>query len=174
MTQTVIVSRHPATIEWLKNRLGKDTPVYESASEDFVRGKVVYGNLPMSLACITEEYHAVEFERVPPRGVELSAEDLSWYGIRIVRYTVIRSNVPEKDKQYTEAKLKTENRQLKKDNEQLRRGLQQLVGVTKNATARIKNALLDEVRIELEARSVLTNKIKMAEEILERVKEGEE
>lgn len=129
----IIVSRHPATVEFIARELGgelrvspngslaglpcthtvrvrlteaqkqgeyawrkdwNDVPdaylirVLASATPDDVRGKVVYGNLPLHLAALTSEVHAVEFSGTPPRGAEYSLADMDAAGARLACYRV--------------------------------------------------------------------------------------
>jgi hypothetical protein len=65
----VIVSRHPATIQWLRRILG-DVPVLESAKSADVRDKIVFGNVPLHLAAAAKCVWAVEFRKTAPRGAE--------------------------------------------------------------------------------------------------------
>ena len=92
----IIVSRHPAAIEFIKKeierRYGKDraevTPVLESATQDDVRGQVVWGNLPLGLARLAEEVRAVEFVGSHPRGQEYDIREMEAAGAMIYRYRV--------------------------------------------------------------------------------------
>lgn len=90
MTDLIIVSRHPAAIEFITRHLaggaidrrpmvswsrdadgsvrihedggyGYAIPVLASATADDVRGKIVYGTLPFHLATLAKEVHAIEF-----------------------------------------------------------------------------------------------------------------
>jgi len=90
MLKQVIVSRHPATIQWLRDTfdLGEDVPVVAQATADDVRNKIVYGNLPMHLASICAILYAVEFSGQPPRGAEFSLEDMLAAGVIVRRYVV--------------------------------------------------------------------------------------
>ncbi len=88
MEHQVIVSRHPATVEWLKSLIGEDVPVLAEATEDDVRGKVVYGNLPLHLACVAKAVYAVEFTGTPPRGKEYSREEMEKAGVQLRGYRV--------------------------------------------------------------------------------------
>ena len=98
---SVIVSRHPAAIQFIAEQLGgtvnalgvavaggKYIPVVAFATEDSVRGKLVYGNVPLSLACSAAAVCVIEFQWTPPRGQEYSLADmkaagacLRWYGV---------------------------------------------------------------------------------------------
>lgn len=77
----IIVSRHPAAVEFIARELGGDltsdglfvfvgddrgnrlydVPVLTSATADDVRGKHVYGNLPLHLAALAAEVTVIEF-----------------------------------------------------------------------------------------------------------------
>lgn len=90
MINPVIVSRHPAAIEFIKQeaRLPEDTPVIEQATEADVEGKDVYGNIPLHLAALAATVHVVEFKD-PPRGQEYTIEDMRRAGATIRSYIVI-------------------------------------------------------------------------------------
>jgi CxxC motif-containing protein len=87
----VIVSRHPAAVEFILEVSGLpvDTPVLTgNVSREDVLGKRVYGNIPMSLASVAAEVNAVEFDGAPPRGAEYGVEEMKAAGARISRYRV--------------------------------------------------------------------------------------
>lgn len=88
--QRVIVTRHPATVEFIREVAPEfaDAPVISSATPDDVRGKIVAGNLPLHLAALAAEVWAVEFEEQPPRGQEYSLEDMKAAGAVLRRYKV--------------------------------------------------------------------------------------
>lgn len=69
---TIIVTRHSATAEWLKTVAPAGTPVVASVTAEEVRGKVVYGNLPLELAAEAHTVYAVSFETPLPRGVDVT------------------------------------------------------------------------------------------------------
>jgi hypothetical protein len=110
----IIVSRHPAAIEFIAECLSDNEcgiecrpipshaacgyrgvrcgipiiPVIESATAEDVRGKTVYGNLPLHLAALAESVHAIEFSGTPPRGTEYTLVDMHAAGARLVEYVV--------------------------------------------------------------------------------------
>lgn len=88
---TVIVTRHNATVLWLENHGITGEVISHVADSNQVSGKIVIGNIPLHLAAEAREVWAVEFPDMPPekRGKELSIEDLDLYG-RINRYRVIK------------------------------------------------------------------------------------
>jgi hypothetical protein len=90
MTQRIIVSRHPAAIEFIRSAAPEFTtaPVLSQASPEDVRGKVVAGNLPLHLAALAAEVVAVEFDGAPPRGTEYTAADMAASGAVLRRYRV--------------------------------------------------------------------------------------
>jgi hypothetical protein len=93
----VIVSRHPAAIEFIRDAvaLPTDTPVIESATADDVRGRVVYGNLPLHLAAHAAQVVAVEFSGAPPRGQEYDVAAMRAAGARLARYAVASVASPQ-------------------------------------------------------------------------------
>lgn len=88
----VIVSRHPAAIQFIREEAPEfaEAPVLASATEADVRGRVVAGNLPLHLAAEAAVVVAVEFEGAPPRGAEYSLDDMRAAGARLARYVVRR------------------------------------------------------------------------------------
>lgn len=66
----------------------RHVPVLASATAADVRGKVVAGNLPLHLACLCEQVHAVEFDGAPPRGSEYALADMLAAGARLVPYKI--------------------------------------------------------------------------------------
>lgn len=90
--ETIIVSRHPAAVEFIRREAGlpDDTPVIASATADDIRGKAVYGNLPLHLAAEAAVVYAVEFDGPAPRGAEYTLADMETAGARITGYTVAK------------------------------------------------------------------------------------
>ena len=85
----LIVSRHPATVEFLRRELGAKVQVISGdATPDDVRGRIVAGNIPLCLAAVAAEILSVEFTRTPPRGREYNAADMVAAGAELRRYTV--------------------------------------------------------------------------------------
>lgn len=86
----VIVSRHAAAVEFIKSvvALPEDVRVVASATERDVAGRVVYGNIPLSLAACARIVWAVEFEGPPPRGQEYTAQDMRDCGAVLRAYRV--------------------------------------------------------------------------------------
>jgi hypothetical protein len=117
MDKRVIVSRHAAGVEFIAKHLladewttgdtfaeiepgfavlkNRDTsewvriPVVEAATDSDVRGKIVYGNLPLHLAAMAEAVVAIEFRGNAPRGAEYSLTDMEAAGARLVRYCIL-------------------------------------------------------------------------------------
>lgn len=96
---SVIVSRHPAAIQFLLQQanLPPTTPVIGSATVEDVRGKVVYGNIPYHLGCEAEMVVAIEFTGTPPRGTEYTIEQMIESGAVLRRYKVQRYNDLERE-----------------------------------------------------------------------------
>jgi len=90
MSDVLIVSRHPAAIEFIKeeSRLDDSVPVLESATAGDVCGCVVYGNLPLHLAAYALAVVAVEFDGEPPRGREYTLDDMHAADARLRVYQV--------------------------------------------------------------------------------------
>ena len=101
----VIVTRHPAAVDFIASRLGghvqdnkivlgggEEIPIIASAFADDVRDAEVYGNLPLHLAALTTSVTAIEFDGASPRGQEYTLADMLAAGARLARYNVIRAN----------------------------------------------------------------------------------
>ncbi|GIV81675.1 MAG: hypothetical protein KatS3mg051_1029 [Anaerolineae bacterium] len=87
----LIVSRHAGTVEWLARR-GITGEVVEHATPDAVRGRVVYGNLPLHLAALAAEVVAIDMPDLPRdvRGWDLTPEEMDTFGARMTRYRVLK------------------------------------------------------------------------------------
>ncbi len=88
--EKLIVSRHPAAIDFIRRTLpqfAKATVTAEVTAQD-VRGKSVAGNLPLHLAAAAHDVWAVEFEGAPPRGAEYGLKEMQAAGARLARYAV--------------------------------------------------------------------------------------
>jgi len=91
MNIPVIVSRHVATVEFLKKHFSflKDAEVLSgNVTAEDVAGRIVVGNLPMHLAQYAKEYWAVEFTGTPPRGQEYGEKELIEAGLNLCKYEV--------------------------------------------------------------------------------------
>ncbi len=87
---SLIVSRHPAAIEFIRQELPHlvDAEVLASATPDQCRGALVYGNLPLHLAALCRQVTVIEFTGPPPRGQEYSIEDMRAAGAVLKTYHV--------------------------------------------------------------------------------------
>ena len=91
----VIVSRHPATVEYIREELEKlfrdvnSIPVLASATVEDCQDKKVWGNVPLNLASVAKTVHAVEFSGAPPRGQEYTLADMKAGGVVITEYKVM-------------------------------------------------------------------------------------
>jgi hypothetical protein len=91
---SVIVSRHAAAVDFIRREMSLDesVPVITgNATPSDVEGKVVFGNVPMHLACMATMVVAIEFPSAPPRGNEYTIEDMDKAGARLVGYKVQRT-----------------------------------------------------------------------------------
>ena len=85
----VIVSRHPAQVEYLRS-LGYEGIAIPHATAKDVAGMTVIGNLPMNLACLCKKVGCADMTLPPElRGVELTLEQVQQYsnGVRWYRVT---------------------------------------------------------------------------------------
>ena len=90
----IIISRHSGAISWIQE---KYSSLYEGAKiisevsyETEIIGHCVIGNLPMKLAEKCHRYYAIEFKTTPPRGVELTKDDMYRHGAKLTLYTVTK------------------------------------------------------------------------------------
>lgn len=85
----VIVTRHKGTVDWLAAK-GIAGPVLEHATAEDVRGKHVYGVLPLHLAAEATSVHVVEIPNLPAemRGVDLTPMQMIEYGATLREYRV--------------------------------------------------------------------------------------
>lgn len=89
----VIVSRHPGLVQYLRHigLVGEDVPCLSHASPDDVRGKIVYGVLPLHLAAAAHEVVEIPLD-IPAelRGKELTLEQMFQYAGEPYTYKVKR------------------------------------------------------------------------------------
>lgn len=89
MTDSIIVTRHSALIEVLREDFGVEGKVLAQATVEEVAGKHVYGVLPMFLAAQCEKLTTVTLNTPPElRGVELSVDQVRQYMGPLVTYIV--------------------------------------------------------------------------------------
>ena len=88
--EKVIVTRHPALVEFLKE-LGVEGEVVSHATEETVRGKHVFGVLPMRLAAEAGKFTEVTL-LVPPelRGKELTLEEVNSLNPTLTTFKVVK------------------------------------------------------------------------------------
>jgi len=89
MTETIIVTRHPALVEFLAEEHGISGRVVAHATEEDVAGRHVIGVLPLRLACLARTITEVPLN-VPEemRGTELTVDDLRNFAGEPVTYNV--------------------------------------------------------------------------------------
>lgn len=86
--KVILVSRHLSTVKVVKSYF-PGIVHYQSVTADQLKDvTVVIGNLPMMLAAEVPIILAAEFISFPPRGKELSEEELEEYGLRFQAYHV--------------------------------------------------------------------------------------
>lgn len=92
MADILIVSRHPAAIEFCRSHapFAHAEVLTGTVSASDVRGRVVAGVLPFALAAECARFYAVEFTGAPPRGQEYSCAEMRAAGARLVEYRVVR------------------------------------------------------------------------------------
>ncbi len=86
------MSRHAGLVEWLRLRgvTGEVIPHVTDPAQ--IRGKVVYGVLPLNLAAEAAEVWAVDLPNLPAakRGQELTVEEMDEFGANLSGYKVER------------------------------------------------------------------------------------
>ncbi len=89
---SIIISRHSGLVEWLRLRGIEAARVVEHATPDDVRGRIVYGVLPLSLAAEAAEVWTVDMPSLRPdqRGVDLTPEEMDAAGATLSGYRVTR------------------------------------------------------------------------------------
>lgn len=93
MDSAVVVTRHPALVEYLREQglVDENAQVVAHATVDDVRGRHVFGVLPLHLAanadCVTEVPLNLPQEL---RGTELSLEQVRQYAGTVTTYRVTR------------------------------------------------------------------------------------
>lgn len=93
--ETVIVTRHLGTVEWL-HRQGVSGRVISRATPEDVDGNIVVGNPPLHLAYLAKKVGIVDLPDLPGRlrGRELSANQMETYGAKVTWYTITRETQP--------------------------------------------------------------------------------
>jgi len=93
----VVVTRHLGAVTWLiRHGFIKDdfneTVVIDHATEEDVRGQVVFGVLPLHLAHLAAVVWSIDIPNLPAnrRGTELTADDMDEFGACCTRYYVQR------------------------------------------------------------------------------------
>ncbi|MBI4468142.1 MAG: CRISPR-associated protein Csx16 [Acidobacteria bacterium] len=94
MPRTFLVSRHPGTAKWVESQgIAIDRKVEHLDMAEVQAGDVVIGTLPVHMAAGVCERRARYLHlvlEVPPeaRGLELTAEDMTRFGARLVEHWV--------------------------------------------------------------------------------------
>ena len=87
---TVIVSRHPAAVAFIRCERPEliDAPVLAEVTSDDVRGKHVIGNLPLHLAALAASVEVIEFTGGAPRAREYGIQEMDAAGAHLSAYVV--------------------------------------------------------------------------------------
>lgn len=85
----LIVTRHPALVQFLAEELGIEGEVIPHATPDMIRNRRVVGVLPLHLAALCESVTSVELNLPPElRGVELSLDQIKAHFVSCHTYVV--------------------------------------------------------------------------------------
>lgn len=103
LVANLIVTRHPAVLDFLVSEYSgqiieceeTEAPpdgikIMSSVTADDVRGKVVVGNLPLSLASEAQLVMAVEFSGAAPRDQEYGLAEMRAAGAHLAPYKVTK------------------------------------------------------------------------------------
>ena len=90
MSMTIIVTRHTGLIQWLKSHGIVGDVISHVEFPDQIRGKDVYGVLPLHLASVCNSVTTVDMPGLPSekRGIDISVEEMDAYGATMSRYEV--------------------------------------------------------------------------------------
>jgi len=90
-----VVTRHRGLVDWLiKHEIinpNDDINVIEHATVEDVKGCIVYGILPLSLAVHAKAVYTPDMPGLPlsRRGTELTADDMDTFGATLSHYVVM-------------------------------------------------------------------------------------
>jgi hypothetical protein len=90
-SNVIVVTRHVGTVEYLRRKglIGEQTKILVRAKPDDVRGKHVYGVIPIYLACYAEKVSMVTLDLPKEaQGRELTPDEVSKYCKGIRTFTV--------------------------------------------------------------------------------------
>jgi putative CRISPR-associated protein (TIGR02620 family) len=90
MRMTIIVTRHTGLIQWLKSHGIVGDVISHVEFPDQIRGKDVYGVLPLHLASVCNSVTTVDMPGLPSekRGVDLTPEEMDSFGAIMHTYIV--------------------------------------------------------------------------------------
>ena len=74
----IIVSRHPATVDFIRHDCPGATsfPIVAEATKEDVEGQHVFGNIPLHLCVLADKVTAIEYDSEPPRDTEYTFEEM--------------------------------------------------------------------------------------------------
>ena len=88
VNESIIVTRHEGAVEWLKQNYVVGKVISHATAED-VRGKVVYGVLPLHLAAEAEAVWIIQMDLPAElRGKDLTPDQMDACGAKLVKYEV--------------------------------------------------------------------------------------
>jgi len=94
MRPTIVVTRHPGLVEYLREvgLIGPEAEVIAHATADQVRGRRVIGVLPLALAALAQDVTEIPLAMAPAdRGVELTCARVRQLAGPAVTYRVVVS-----------------------------------------------------------------------------------
>ncbi len=88
----IIVSRHRGLVQWLEEQGITGEIISHISDPKQIRGKIVYGVLPIGLAAEADTVVTVELPKLAPelRGKDLSVEEMKAAGARLRAFRVRR------------------------------------------------------------------------------------
>jgi len=87
----IVITRHDGAYEWLLQEHPelRDVPRIKSdAKPEDVKGRIVWGNLPLALGALARQVNAIEFSGKPPRGREYGPDEMRQAGAKVRSYRV--------------------------------------------------------------------------------------
>ena len=94
VTNCMIVSRHPAAIEFIRQEanLPAEVPVKTEVAAEDVRDCIIFGNVPLHIAACAKKVIAIEFTGAPPRGQEYDVAAMRAAGAQLKCYRVMKGD----------------------------------------------------------------------------------
>jgi len=94
MSENIIITRHVGLVQWLANHGITGEVIPHVSNPDQIKGKDVFGILPLNLAAVCNSITTVEMNLPPEkRGVDLIPEEMDNFGAKMARFKVIKEEI---------------------------------------------------------------------------------